>query len=334
MKEKILRQIYKKLTDAFEERFLPAAEFNEAWETFYQFAIQEFLKVFDDYEAKRKVNDISLRTTTLEYFLSKQDHNYEERKQFDSQDQGGYIKSPSWAEVSELFKIKDTEKYNISVDNGEYNQSFKVFLERFLKNSDVLDDSRLMHLFFYYYQNWESKKFYDILQHTDPKTQIDLFLNQFRELHNKNEHKIILDRCQEYFKDFESFKIKNYVVNVGKRNHSSRDGWTNHYYEIINNSQEIEYTSSTKNEKGLQCDFAQVFLLDDKYLTKIFISPEDEETTKYSIHRDLEKITIRNGNEVFIAKHHGNETIIFDSRKDANDFQDKVMEVKEGRFRR
>ena len=44
--------------------------------------------------------------------------------------------------------------------------------------------------------------------------------------------------------------------------------------------------------------------------------------------KDFEKVSLKNDSEILIAKHHGNETIIFETKKDAKEFQEKVFEMK------
>ena len=46
--------------------------------------------------------------------------------------------------------------------------------------------------------------------------------------------------------------------------------------------------------------------------------------------QSIEKISLKNEYEIVIVKHHGNETIVFDSRKEALAFQAKLIEIREG----
>ena len=71
--------------------------------------------------------------------------------------------------------------------------------------------------------------------------------------------------------------------------------------------------------------------MNKRHLLKISITIEETEQTPYIIYKDFEKVSLKNECEIFISKHHGNETIIFDSRSEALDFQRKVLELKEGR---
>ena len=337
MKDRILAVVHEKLTVAFEEKFLPTSEFEAVWDSFFEETFEEFSTVFEGYLEKKKVNDISLRTVTLERFLSQQQYGYSQRNEYRFyKNPHGFRLQRSDEEIDEILKLGYTKKYDENVANGDYNENFQKFFHHYIQNHFDHNTSKLRSLFFIsvfksqgYYQSIEGLKDENVLN------ALKTLVLEVRKIHSANQSRQILDLSDDNLTDFNFKNVSCFVVNVGTRSgYKGYSGWMNHEYAVTNNSQKYNFTSSTKNEEKIEGDFAHLFLLEDKYLVKIFISVKSCEVTKYSISRDMEKITIKNGVEVFIAKHHGNETIIFDSRSEASDFLDQILAIKEGKFRR
>jgi hypothetical protein len=157
-------------------------------------------------------------------------------------------------------------------------------------------------------------------------------LKAFREKYITNEHLAIHAFANKYLDDIEFTGFETYIVNVGKRySKQEHSGWNSNSFSVINNGQNFHFKSSSKDEKPIDGHFIHIFILHPKHLEKISIAIKEVEQTKYIIAREIEKLSIKNECEVLISKHHGNETIIFDSRKEALNFQNKILEIKEYR---
>ena len=83
-----------------------------------------------------------------------------------------------------------------------------------------------------------------------------------------------------------------------------------------------------------QCSCTVCIIFSKKHLIKLSITLNGVERTPYNIYRDCEKISLKNECEIVIVKHHGNETIIFDTRKEVLAFQLKLIEIREGMGRK
>lgn len=134
--------------------------------------------------------------------------------------------------------------------------------------------------------------------------------------------------------DIEFSGLESYTINIGERKCiAERSGWTTNNFQVINNGKTYTFSTSTKDENKIEGKFIHIFILqlNKRHLLKISITIEETEQTPYIIYKDFEKVSLKNECEILISKHHGNETIIFDSKKEGLDFQAKVLELKEGR---
>ena len=169
-------------------------------------------------------------------------------------------------------------------------------------------------------------------QNNEISTSPEKIILEFKEQYLSNKYLKLHDVAEKNISDetFSGFEL--YIVNVGIRNfETNRSGWTTNNFQVINIGKKYSFISSTKDEKGIEGEFINIFVLQKKYLVKISLTLDESERTPYFIQRDCEKTSLKNECEIHIAKHHGNETIIFDSKKEALAFQAKLLEIREGR---
>jgi ABC-type antimicrobial peptide transport system permease subunit len=170
----------------------------------------------------------------------------------------------------------------------------------------------------------------------DHKTFIEspeLVLESFRKYYLSNEFVRIHDRLQQAVEAI-NFPIFEFIVNVGKRKSTAdRNGWVINNFEIMNQGVTYSFSTSAKDEDRVNGPFVDVYIpqYEKRRLYKISAYVSQTLETAYLMNRDLEKITIKNNCQVMIAKHHGNETIVFDTKEEAVKFQEKVMEIRDGR---
>ena len=161
----------------------------------------------------------------------------------------------------------------------------------------------------------------------------ELALDKFKKHYLSNEYLMVHHRMEMAIKDIK-FPIFEFVVNVGTRkSEMDRSGWVNNSFEVTNQGNTYSYTTSAKDEGRINGPFVDVYIAqyEKRRLNKISAYSTETFETSYLMYRDLEKITIKNNCQVMISKHHGNETIIFDSKEEADRFQEKVMDIREGR---
>lgn len=164
----------------------------------------------------------------------------------------------------------------------------------------------------------------------------ELLVKRFKESYLENES-LQLHYLVETEVNSIDFPFFDFVVNVGTRSYTQeRSGWTTNSFTVFNKGIEYRFSNSTKDESLVRGFFANIFIpqFEKRRLLKLSISLSETSQTPFLIQKDLEKITIKNSVEVLISKHHGNETIIFDTKEEALKFQDKVLEIREGRRER
>lgn len=143
----------------------------------------------------------------------------------------------------------------------------------------------------------------------------------------------LLEFSEKYLSDVQFLGSESYIINVGYRNFiHEKSGWIKNKFNISNNGISYSFSYSTKNEKEIQGNFVNIFILDiqKKRLQKIAITLDEVEQTTFIINKEFEKISIKNECEIYIEKHYGNETIILDSRKKALEFYETIINIKEG----
>ena len=172
---------------------------------------------------------------------------------------------------------------------------------------------------------------------------------------NENEKNLIesinkvVNDCKKHYQELELYKLincleqnfdSNYdnslyqiIINVGKKSsETNRNGYTNTNYTVFNDKKEFKFSSSSKDEKSFSGPFINIFIIQSKYLIKLTFGIDNNEEIKYIIKSDCEKVNIIKNLEMCISKHHGNETIIFDTKEDATKCRDKFIEIREGRW--
>lgn len=159
----------------------------------------------------------------------------------------------------------------------------------------------------------------------------------------------LLINFKNYYQELELYKLINcleqnfdlnydnslyqIIINVGKKSSdTNRAGYTNTNYTVYNDKKEFKFSSSTKDEKSFSGPFINIFIIQTKHLIKLTFGINDVEEVEYIISKDCEKNKIINGVELLISKHHGNETIIFDTKEDAKKWQTKFTEIRDGKW--
>ena len=159
-------------------------------------------------------------------------------------------------------------------------------------------------------------------------------MEKFRQGYLSTELPKLLSITEKQISDIEFSGLESCIINIGERKYvTERSGWTTNNFQVLNNGKKYIFSISTKDESKIEGKFINIFVLqlNKRHLLKISITINETEQTPYIIYKDFEKVSLKNECEILISKHHGNETIIFDSKKEALDFQAKVLELKEGR---
>jgi len=156
-------------------------------------------------------------------------------------------------------------------------------------------------------------------------------IRKFADNYLSNKFIQLFERAEKLLIDETISNFDTVIVNIGTKDYEKeRSGWTTNSYKVINNNIEYTYTNSSKDEKSTRGEFINIFIHQKKHLIKLSITLNEVKLIRYIIYRDCEKVILKNENEIEIIKHHGNETIVFDERKDALAFQTKLIEIREG----
>jgi hypothetical protein len=346
MKKKILDNIYKKLTEAYKIQFIPLDDFEQ--------------KLADMHDDLRE----SLCIHIQDYTALLYSENHEESSQVVKVLKDDYILERFKSEfpykrytIENLDELRNGEKF-IHFSEEYFQNLIKGWLEpeltvpftEFLKkrledkmpqlksfNEDSeLDFENILWRYIHrtlgiHFNSIKSEYFLGVSQ-LELLKYIDKVLESFRLEYIKNEHLLLLSLADKYLNDVEFSGFETFIINVGTRNsNEERSGWITNKFNVVNNSQDYNFMSSSKDEKPIGGHFIHIFILHPKHLEKISVTIKEVEQTKYIIAKEIEKLSIKNECEVLISKHHGNETIIFDSRKEALNFQNKILEIKEGK---
>ncbi len=343
MKEKILSIIYKKLCEGFQTQFYTYSEFEKEFSTNYSSLLADLtsltkkyyqLKNSENQEESSEVIKIYREDYIIEAFNKNERHNYYNKNSYTIEN------------LEELKESKggDYDNYSKHYDYYFENETNVVmpFLEFIETKADEIVSSKedkdalsIEKLFWNYFlnlfttSNWTSRIRKDELINK-PESVLENFRvsylsNVFLQLHNITDKQI---------SDIEFSGLESCIINIGERKYvTERSGWTTNNFQVINNSKTYTFSTSTKDESKVEGKFVSIFILqlNKRHLLKISLTVDETEQTPYIIYRDFEKVSLKNECEILISKHHGNETIIFDSKKDALEFQAKVLELKEGR---
>jgi hypothetical protein len=348
MKKKILDNIYKKLTEAYKIQFIPLDDFE-----------QQLAEKHDEFVT-------TIASYFQEYFKLMNSPNIEESSQIIKQSKEDYILerfNEDKAYYADKYKMEDLESLKseqsfhfdlfskrYDVDSTIPNNRYRIFLKDYISKNVIAkypkiewqglyDDLIVENIFYRYFfslvtdNNSLLQEDYLSIQDGDSiQKRAQEILKAFRDKYILNEYIALHYIANQNLDDIEFTGFETYIVNVGSRSaKEERFGWTTNNFHVINNGLDFGFTSSSKDEKPVKGHFIHIFILHPKHLEKISITIKEQEQTKYTIAKEIEKLSIKNECEVLISKHHGNETIIFDSREEARSFQNKILEIKEYR---
>lgn len=323
-KEKIIDIVYEKLCDSFDTYFITSVEFVEQFEFIKNKIVEQILFFSTEYDrflvSKNKEEKVQLLSINKEtYIQSKFNSNWQTKhialhklKIEYSEDYEKFAKDfEDLFEASEqIFKDKDSfiamkiyGKFskNETTKENHLLKEFLTFLRKSYYNFGEFDFEEKCVKFQKLYLNSTNVKLYDL-------TKMNLAYIEFS-------------------------GFEQVVVNVGSRNVTTgHSGWATNTFEVINNKSKYNFSTSAKDEKLIGGQFIHIFILQSqkKRLVKLSINLLETDQTTFLIYRDFEKISLKNDCEILITKHHGNEYLIFDNRKEALNFQEKIMEMKTG----
>lgn len=163
----------------------------------------------------------------------------------------------------------------------------------------------------------------------------EIIIQQFKDYYLANPHVKLLDVLEKNLDTETLSGFEKYVINVGERSFKiEQAGWIKNIFEVLNNGNKYLSFKTSKDENRIKGYFINLFIFQKKHLIKLAITLEEVERIQYIIYRDCEKVTLKNESEILIAKHYGNETIVFDTKKEALEIQSKIIEIREGMGRR
>lgn len=338
MKEKIESEIYKKLSEGFNYVFFTNSQFEIEFDRYYLPLTNEITTLFENYNnlkiSKNKEESSQVVKIFKDEFIIKSfNKNYEHHY--------GHV-DYTIENLKELLAKKGNEylKYAESYDSDFKNnhpnviKSFNGFIKD--KKNNFLTDIENNNLSFEkIFWEYFVKNFYNYQYNTiSIENEISKFFTNFKRVYLDNDIIKIHKKAINQINDIDFSKFDSVVINVGKRTYNiGNSGWIINNFEVVNNKKTYQFSNSTKDESRLTGLFINLFLLElnKKHLLKIIVTLNETEQTPFIIWKDFEKISLKNDCEIFISKHHGNESIIFDSKKEAIEFQEKVIEIKEGR---
>lgn len=333
---KILDTIYKKLCDGFETKFLPRRQFEKEFATNSKFLLDTLTQLIGTYyELKNNGDKEILKLTRDEYIL----------QQFNSRHYS-YSYSSKFTNDN-LPELKNKEEWNYNNYSAQYDRYFEddsevivsISLITFLKEKiqEIISETEnnadltVKNIFWDYFRETHlNKEYIGSYEIRAIKNSPDKIIEKFNDHYLSNKYLRLLDKAEQKINavDFSGFETP--IVNVGLRAYeTARSGWTTNYFKVINNEKKYSFTSSSKDEKLIEGEFVNIFFLQfqKKRLLKISITLDGTEQI-YIGDRDFEKVSLKDDGEVLIAKHYGNETIIFETEKEATEFQEKVFEMK------
>jgi len=337
MKDKILNTIYEKLCTGFKTNFMPRVLFERELSVHYDSLLKTLVNYTETYygfknSKKKKEYSKVVKITKDEFIIDK----YNKR-------QSGYSKQYTIKDLDELKKHHDFEHFEKTYDDRLKNEQEDVvhcsFFDFLLYNCNEFISSKEGNELSIEYEFWTyihntylgNSNYRSRLTDEIVKTP-DRILEKFKEYYLSNKYLILLDLAEKNLADENLSGFETYIINVGTRSYGNeRAGWATITHNIINNDKNYSFSNSLKDEKAIRGECINIFIFQNKYLIKIAITLSEQERTPYIIQRDCEKVSLKNECEIVIAKHHGNETIIFDTRKDALEFQTKLIEIREGR---
>lgn len=336
MSEAISNIIHKKLEHGFKTKFLSRKKFETDFALEQNSLIESLDSLTKSYlELRRSENPDVVKIRRLDYIL----------EQFNNRNR----KATAYTidEISELKVIGDRyyskyeEEYNRCLNDENYIVPLIDFIvdrtTEIISSEKEQSDLSIKYLFWDYFHNkylntsWHTIKTLETKITESP----ELIVKKFQEKYLSNIYLKLLDIAERNISDETISPFDKIVINVGRRSYEyGRAGWSTTRFQILNNDKEYEFSYSAKDEKKVEGECINIFIFQTKYLIKISVTLDEVERTPYIIHRDCEKVSLKNDCELVIAKHHGNETIVFDTRKDALTMQTKLLEIREGRYKK
>lgn len=325
--EKILDSIHQKICSAFQAKFLRKKQFESESNRLSESWVNELKEYAENHSRLLEQKDKSIiRLNKKEYCAQKAN----ELSHFRNSGYLGNSHNTPTPEEIEKFEKEYDEK--LISNHSDVVMSLTEFIRHQRNKIETSEDidNEFWHFFNYklYSDRFTrpSSQDFQLISHSPKK-----IIEQFNDHYLAQRYNRLLDSAESYLNDLGLSGFETFVVNVGNRSYNEgRAGWVTHQYDVINDNKRYQYSLNTKDELGIRDEFINIFILQKKYLIKVSISQSQTEQTKFLIWKDCEKLTVKNEVEVHIAKHHGNETIIFDTRKDALNFQSKILEAKEG----
>lgn len=323
-KEKVLDLICAKLHQGFQTYFLTPKEFSSQFESLKPIILKHISSFRDDYIM----------------FLNSQDN--EEKSKVLSISKDNYIRRRFHVNTSRHTPIE-------TVVNGDFKslQSFENDFDALFENCEDIFMSidayvlkNLRKLIFEVEDNRENHlmtEFVKFLSSSHKIAEICNFENirvKFENEYFNKKHLKLYFLAEKNLDDINLNGSEQIIVNVGKRQFSRAiSGWSNNFYEVVNNNIKYDFSTSTKNESLIEDDFVHIFILqfDKKRLVKLNINLTESDQTTFIIYKDFEKLSVKNDCEIVITKHHGNEYLVFDTRQDALSFQEKILDIKSGK---
>lgn len=347
MKEKILNIIYKKLSEGFQTNFVRPIEFESLYSKHYSLLLEQLKSLTKTYNKLKHSENKEESSEVIK--IHKEDFIIQS---FNNEQRGYYSQTKYTIESLKELKESKEELYNkyaehydhyISQDDDYYGRQFLVPLMSFVETkaeeivSSLIDKDELSieKLFWNYFSNlFTTSDYRSRIRKEELVNSPETILDKFRQSYLSEELPKLLSITDKQISDIEFSGLESCIINIGERKYvTERSGWTTNNFQVINNGKKYAFSTSTKDESKIEGKFVNIFVLqlNKRHLLKISITVDETEQTPYIIYRDFEKVSLKNECEILIAKHHGNETIIFDSKKEALEFQTKVLELKEGR---
>ena len=335
MKEKILSDIYKKLSDGFDTVFFTLGQFEEEYEKYYLPLTTDIVNLFEKYKKFKQSKNKEESTQVIKIYRDdfivdcyNEEHKYTiKHEDYSISD----IKNLKKNKEYYYQKYVDDYDYKFDKNNSEIIISFNDFVKEVKKEFFIKNDINSTLSFEKKFWNYFNIHLY-LSNDKEFKVLIDKVFDGFKKQYLEQDILKIYEIAVNQLNDIEISAVESYIVNIGNRNfHSGNSGWIINNFEVFNNKKTYRFSNSTKDESRLSGKFINVYFLqiNKKHLLKISITINETEQIPFIIWKDFEKISLKNDCEIYISKHHSNESIVFDSKKEAINFQEKVLEIKE-----
>jgi hypothetical protein len=336
MKDKILNSIHTKLSEGFKTNFYTKSEFESQFKKNQESIREKLTSLLDIYQDLRASDNPEVVKITLQDFII-QEFN---RRQ-------GYY-GPHYTK-NDIKSLKASKEYQFEAYEADYlkkiqcdnNYIVTSVIDFILNKTDdltVLQEGQSELSISYMFWTFVHEKFQKVeesIKHNIAAILIqdpELIIESFKENYSSNPYLKLFDRTEQLLSDEPLSLFDSFIVNVGTVSYElGRSGWGTFIYQIENGKKRHSFSISLKDEKPMNGTFIHIFIIRPKFLIKFCITSEYTEVNRYIIHRDCEKVSVKNDCELVISKHHGNETIILDSRKEAFALQTKFLELREGR---